>query len=80
MTLGPFVDVQDEVYLKALPGEQPTLLFGRRTAEAAARAVVSPEAVGHVPGGSGGGTTGRAAGLSGPATVRAPSSASRGRT
>ena len=36
MTLGPFADVQDEVYLKAASGEQPTLPCGWRETENAA--------------------------------------------
>ncbi len=53
-------DFQNEVYLKGLFGEQPTLPFGWRETEAAAHAVMTPEAVGYVAGGSGGEETMRA--------------------
>ena len=58
--LGPFAEFQNEVYLKGLFGEQPTLPFGWRETEAAAHAVMSPEAVGYVAGGAGGEETMRA--------------------
>ena len=53
-------DFQNEVYLKGLLGEQPTLPFGWRETESAAHAVMSPEAVGYVAGGAGGEETVRA--------------------
>jgi lactate 2-monooxygenase len=49
----PFADFQNEVYLKGLFGEKPTLPFGWRETEAAAHAVMSPEAVGYVAGAAG---------------------------
>ena len=54
MTLGPFADFQNEVYLKGLFGEQPTLPFGWRETEAAAYDAMTPGAVGYVAGGAGG--------------------------
>ena len=42
MSLGPFADVQDEVYLKGLSGEQPTLPCGGREAEDAVHHVLRP--------------------------------------
>jgi L-lactate dehydrogenase (cytochrome) len=51
---GPFADFQNEVYLKGLFGEQPSLPFGWRETEAAAHAAMTPEAVGYVAGGAGG--------------------------
>jgi isopentenyl diphosphate isomerase/L-lactate dehydrogenase-like FMN-dependent dehydrogenase len=59
-TLGPFAEFQNEVYLKGLFGEQPTLPFGWRETEAAAYAAMTPEAVGYVAGGAGGEETMRA--------------------
>jgi lactate 2-monooxygenase len=59
MTPGP-ADFQNEVYLNGLLGQQPTLPFGWRETEAAAYAVMTPEAVGYVAGGSGGEDTMRA--------------------
>ena len=53
MSTGPFADFQNEVYLKGLLGELPTLPFGWREVEAAAHAVMSPGAVGYVAGGAG---------------------------
>jgi lactate 2-monooxygenase len=50
----PFADFQNEVYLKGLFGELPTLPFGWREAEAAAHAAMTPQAVGYVAGGAGG--------------------------
>ncbi|MCW2779297.1 MAG: alpha-hydroxy-acid oxidizing enzyme, partial [Frankiales bacterium] len=47
-------EFQNEVYLKGLFGEQPTQPFGWRETEAAAYAVMTPEAVGYVAGGAGG--------------------------
>ncbi len=55
-----FADFQNEVYLKGLFGEQPTLPFGWREVEEAARQVMTPEAVGYVYGGAGGEETMRA--------------------
>ena len=60
MSLGPFADFQNEVYLKGLFGEQPTLPFGWRETEAAAHEAMSPGAVGYVAGGAGGEETMRA--------------------
>ena len=60
MSTGPFADFQNEVYLKGLFGEQPTLPFGWRETEAAAHAVMTPGAVGYVAGGAGGEETMRA--------------------
>ncbi|CAA9363964.1 MAG: Lactate 2-monooxygenase [uncultured Frankineae bacterium] len=54
MSNGPFADFQNEVYLKGLLGELPTLPFGWREVEAAAYAVMTPGAVGYVAGGAGG--------------------------
>ena len=53
MTSGPFADFQNEVYLKGLLGELPTLPFGWREVEAAACAAMSPGARGYVAGGAG---------------------------
>jgi lactate 2-monooxygenase len=50
----PFADFQNDVYLKGLFGELPTLPFGWREVEAAAHAAMTPEAVGYVAGGAGG--------------------------
>jgi lactate 2-monooxygenase len=55
-----FADFQNSVYLKGLFGERPTLPFGWREVEAAAREVMTPEAVGYVYGGAGGEETMRA--------------------
>ena len=55
-----FADYQNEVYLKGLFGEQPTLPFGWRELQAAAEAVMTPGAVGYVSGGAGGEETMRA--------------------
>ena len=52
--MSAFADFQNEVYLKGLFGEQPTLPFGWREMEAAAHAVMTPGAIGYVAGGSGG--------------------------
>lgn len=60
MSTGPFADFQNEVYLKGLFGEQPTLPFGWRETEAAAHAAMTPGAVGYVAGGAGGEDTMRA--------------------
>jgi lactate 2-monooxygenase len=54
MTLGPFADFQNEVYLNGLFGQQPTLPFGWRETEAAAYDAMTPGAVGYVAGGAGG--------------------------
>ncbi|HVE73505.1 MAG TPA: alpha-hydroxy-acid oxidizing protein [Mycobacteriales bacterium] len=50
----PFSDFQNEVYLGGLFGTVPELPFGWREIEAAAHAVMTPQAVGYVAGGSGG--------------------------
>jgi isopentenyl diphosphate isomerase/L-lactate dehydrogenase-like FMN-dependent dehydrogenase len=50
----PFADFQNEVYLKGLFGETPTLPFGWREMQEAAHAAMSPGAVGYVAGGAGG--------------------------
>jgi lactate 2-monooxygenase len=50
----PFADFQNEVYLKGLFGEKPTLPFGWRETQAAAHEAMTPEAVGYVAGGAGG--------------------------
>ena len=55
-----FADYQNEVYLKGLFGEQPTLPFGWRELQAAAEAAMTPGAVGYVSGGAGGEETMRA--------------------
>ena len=52
--MSAFADFQNEVYLKGLFGEQPTLPFGWRETEAAAHAAMSATAVGYVAGGAGG--------------------------
>ena len=54
MSNGPFADFQNEVYLKGLFGEQPTLPFGWREMQAAAHEVMTPGAIGYVAGGAGG--------------------------
>lgn len=56
----PFADFQNEVYLKGLVGELPTLPFGWRETQAAAEAVMTPQAVGYVSGSAGGEETARA--------------------
>lgn len=56
----PFADFQNEVYLNGLFGQQPTLPFGWREAEAAACEVMTPQAVGYVAGGAGAEDTMRA--------------------
>ena len=56
----PFADYQNEVYLKGLFGELPTLPFGWRERESAAEAAMSPQAVGYVSGSAGGEETARA--------------------
>ena len=56
----PFADFQNEVYLKGLFGELPTLPFGWRETQAAAEAVMTPQAVGYVSGSAGGEETARA--------------------
>ena len=58
--MSAFADFQNEVYLKGLFGEQPTLPFGWRETEAAAYDAMTPGAVGYVAGGSGGEDTMRA--------------------
>ena len=55
-----FADFQNSVYLKGLFGEKPSLPFGWREVEAAAREAMTPEAVGYVYGGAGGEETMRA--------------------
>ncbi len=55
-----FADFQNEVYLKGLFGEQPTMPFGWRELQAAAEQVMTPGAVGYVSGGAGGEETMRA--------------------
>ena len=55
-----FADYQNEVYLKGLFGEQPTLPFGWRELQAAAEQVMTEGAVGYVSGGAGGEETMRA--------------------
>ncbi len=52
--MSAYADFQNEVYLKGLSGEQPTLPFGWRETQSAAHAVMTPGAVGYVAGGSGG--------------------------
>ena len=56
----PFADFQNEVYLKGFFGELPTLPFGWRETQAAAEAVMTPQAVGYVSGSAGGEETARA--------------------
>ena len=56
----PFADFQNEVYLKGLFGELPNLPFGWRDTQAAAEAVMTPQAVGYVSGSAGGEETARA--------------------
>ena len=55
-----FAAFQNDVYLKGLFGEQPTLPFGWRELQAAAEQVMTPGAVGYVSGGAGGEETMRA--------------------
>ena len=58
--MSAFADFQNEVYLKGLLGEQPTLPFGWRETEQAAHDAMTPGAVGYVAGGAGGEDTMRA--------------------
>lgn len=58
--MSAFADFQNEVYLKGLFGEQPTLPFGWRETEKAAYDAMTPGAVGYVAGGAGGEDTMRA--------------------
>jgi lactate 2-monooxygenase len=58
--MSAFADFQNEVYLKGLFGEQPTLPFGWRETERAAYDAMTPGAVGYVAGGAGGEDTMRA--------------------
>ncbi|MFN2540057.1 MAG: alpha-hydroxy-acid oxidizing protein, partial [Mycobacteriales bacterium] len=51
---------QNDVYLKGLFGEQPTMPFDHRALQAAAEQVMSPGAVGYVSGGAGAEDTMRA--------------------
>ena len=53
MSNGPFADFQNEVYLKGLFGETPTLPFGWREMEQLAHERMSPGALGYVAGGAG---------------------------
>ncbi|MCW2668794.1 MAG: alpha-hydroxy-acid oxidizing enzyme [Frankiales bacterium] len=55
-----FAGFQNDVYLKGLFGEQPTMPFDHRVLQAAAEAVMTPGAVGYVSGGAGAGDTMRA--------------------
>ena len=55
-----FADYQNEVYLKGLFGEQPTLPFGWEAVRDAALAVMTPEAIGYVEGSAGEESTARA--------------------
>src|SRR3954449_4518693 len=55
-----FAGFQNDVYLKGLFGEQPTLPFDHRALQAAAEQVMTPGAVGYVSGGAGGEDTMRA--------------------
>jgi L-lactate dehydrogenase (cytochrome) len=50
---GPFAEYQNEVYLKGLLGELPTLPFDWRAVRDAAVEVMSPQAVGYVEGSAG---------------------------
>jgi isopentenyl diphosphate isomerase/L-lactate dehydrogenase-like FMN-dependent dehydrogenase len=52
--MSAFADFQNEVYLKGLFGEQPTLPFGWREMERAAYEAMTPGAVGYVAGAAGG--------------------------
>ena len=58
--MSAFADFQNEVYLKGLLGEQPTLPFGWRETERAAYDAMTPGAVGYVAGAAGGEDTMRA--------------------
>ncbi len=58
--MSAYADFQNEVYLKGLFGELPTLPFGWRETEAAAYEAMTPGAVGYVAGGAGGEDTMRA--------------------
>jgi lactate 2-monooxygenase len=55
-----FAGFQNDVYLKGLFGEQPTMPFGWRDLQAAAEQVMTPGAVGYVSGGAGAEDTMRA--------------------
>jgi isopentenyl diphosphate isomerase/L-lactate dehydrogenase-like FMN-dependent dehydrogenase len=55
-----FAAHQNDVYLKGLLGEPPTLPFDHRAVQAAAEAVMTPGAVGYVSGGAGAEDTMRA--------------------
>ena len=55
-----FAGFQNDVYLKGLFGEQPTLPFDHRALQAAAEQAMSPGAVGYVSGGAGAEDTMRA--------------------
>jgi isopentenyl diphosphate isomerase/L-lactate dehydrogenase-like FMN-dependent dehydrogenase len=55
-----FAGFQNDVYLKGLLGEPPTLPFDWRAVQAAAEQVMTPEAVGYVSGGAGAEDTMRA--------------------
>ena len=55
-----FAAFQNDVYLKGLFGEQPTLPFDHRALQAAAEQVMTPGAVGYVSGGAGAEDTMRA--------------------
>lgn len=55
-----FAGFENDVYLKGLFGELPTLPFDWRAVQAAAEAVMTPGAVGYVSGGAGGEDTMRA--------------------
>jgi isopentenyl diphosphate isomerase/L-lactate dehydrogenase-like FMN-dependent dehydrogenase len=55
-----FAGFQNDVYLKGLFGEQPTMPFDHRALQAAAEQVMTPGAVGYVSGGAGGEDTMRA--------------------
>src|SRR5690242_8774396 len=55
-----FAAFQNDVYLKGLLGEPPTLPFDWRAVQAAAEQVMTPGAVGYVTGGAGAEDTMRA--------------------
>ena len=55
-----FAGLQNEIYLKGLFGEQPTLPFDWRAVQASAEQVMTPGAVGYVSGGAGAEDTMRA--------------------
>jgi isopentenyl diphosphate isomerase/L-lactate dehydrogenase-like FMN-dependent dehydrogenase len=55
-----FAGFQNDVYLKGLFGEQPTMPFDHRALQAAAEQVMTPGAVGYVSGGAGAEDTMRA--------------------